>query len=173
MSNPLTAHIVPLAVAELVPTPESVLGQMGVPRQAAVSDRVYKTIEEAIELFSACVEPVGIISELPKDAFARIYAGEGENAEDTPLEHVFTKADSLALYALTLGSQLSEEIGKLCQSGDVALGCALDAAASIAADTGARSCENHFAALLAEHQAIVAGMCRDKRNCFKPSGPSR
>lgn len=51
------SHIVPLTIAELVPAPESVLRQMGVPKRETIRDRVYRLVEEAIEVFSECAEP--------------------------------------------------------------------------------------------------------------------
>ncbi len=87
------SQIVSLKKTELIPTPNSVLQQMGVPKNANTQQGVLTFIEEAIEIFSECAQPVGLVSEIAENEFAMIYKGEGENAKDTPLEHIFTKAD--------------------------------------------------------------------------------
>ncbi len=153
------SQIVPVAIAELLPAPESILMQMGVPKRAIKRDRVYKLAEEAIEVFSECAEPVGLLAEIPVEEFAVVYKGEGENAEDTPLDHIFSKAENLALYALTLGSKVSEKIEEIYDSGDVALGTLLDSTASVAADNGAGCCERYFLDFLSQRGLLMDDIC--------------
>ena len=153
------SEIVPIPAAELMPTPESVLGQMGVPKHAIGENRAYELTKEAIEVLLECVEPAGLLSEISVEEMAAIYRGEGENAGDTPLEHIFTKADALAGYALTLGDKISQRIEEIWKSDDVALGGVLDSAASVAADNGAELCEVYFQEKLSKRQGVKGDRC--------------
>ncbi|HJN69707.1 MAG: vitamin B12 dependent-methionine synthase activation domain-containing protein [Candidatus Marinimicrobia bacterium] len=148
-----------LTIAELMPTPESVLRQMGVPKQRINLDKVYGLTEDAIKVFSDCAEPAGLLSEISKKEFAFIYKGEGNNAKNTPLEHIFTEADNLAVYALTLGNKVSKKIEELCNSDDVALGGILDATASVAADKGAEFCEQYLLDILSNRKLLTHDIC--------------
>ncbi len=153
------SRIVPLTITEVMPKPESVLMQMGVPRRAAVSSAVQSLVENAIEILSQYAAPAGVMTEISEKQFTIVYAGEGCNARDTPLEHIFPQARRLAVYALTLGEKISGKIAGLCNSGDVALGGALDAAASVAADNGSEFCEQFFYNLIAKKQPTIHDTC--------------
>ncbi len=66
--------------------------------------------------------------------FEKIYPGEGRNDEDTPLEHVMQDASSMALFAVTLGNEVSQRITDLFDGGELAEAYILDQIASFAAD---------------------------------------
>ncbi|MEJ2580665.1 MAG: vitamin B12 dependent-methionine synthase activation domain-containing protein [Acidobacteriota bacterium] len=78
---------------------------------------------------------------ISKPNFEGLYPGEGHNDEDTPLEYVIEGAVSLALFAVTLGEEISERIADLFVGGELADAFILDQIASFAAD----------------HLALVAG----------------
>ena len=117
---------------------------MRVPGGARVPDSVGDLVDRAIAVYRSYAEPAGLLAEISLDVFAALYEGEGGNAPDTPLEHVFKKADTLAVFALTLGNRISEKINRLAVSKDIALAGTLDATASVAADAGAAYCEQLF-----------------------------
>ena len=100
-------HIVPLQIAELIPSPQAILKQMGIPKESIIQDSLLRMVDDAIELFSEYAQPAGILAETSISEFATIYKGQGKNAEDTPLQHIFTKADYLALFTSTLGARIS------------------------------------------------------------------
>ncbi|MFQ6112651.1 MAG: vitamin B12 dependent-methionine synthase activation domain-containing protein, partial [bacterium] len=82
--------------------------------------------------------------------FQTVLRGEGQNAEDTPIAHIFPQADHLALFALTMGSDVSLKIEELFKNNDFALGSMLDSVASLAADKAVEVCETTFSENLRE-----------------------
>lgn len=95
---------------------------------------VQSILDQSREVFIDCVRPSGLYQSLTAGEFNEIYHGTGDNEEDTPLEHVVEDATSLALFAVTLGDEISERISTLFDAGELAEGYILDQVASFAAD---------------------------------------
>ena len=102
----------------------------GSPAVAAVQS----IIDLSREVFADGAEPRGLYQSLAVADFDQIYRGRGDNDDDTPLEHVVDEAVSLALFAVTLGDQISERISALFDTGELAEGYILDQVASFAAE---------------------------------------
>lgn len=102
----------------------------GSPAVAAVQS----IIDRSREAFIDNAQPRGLYKSITKKDFDQIYPGQGDNDDDTPLEHVLDEAVSLALFAITLGADLSKEISALFDAGELAEGYILDQVASFAAD---------------------------------------
>jgi hypothetical protein len=137
-------RIVEFEVGEIMPTREDVLERQGIPAGAPVKDRILALADGAMDMFAGSAEPIGMMSELSIEQFADIYAGEGENAPDTPLGLIYPQASHLALFVLTMGGGVSARIEELFREDDFALGSMLDAVASLAADNAADVCEGIF-----------------------------
>lgn len=129
---------------DILPSREDVLLNQGMPPGADVPERIETLLGEAIRKFEESVSPVGLIRELTAAEFEPIFAGEGENAEDVMLAQIYPGADNLALFALTMGAEVSREIEELFNTNDFASGSMLDATASIAADTASEVMETLF-----------------------------
>lgn len=125
----------------LQPRAEDVYGALGLKDGARPSARTAALLEPALELLKATSEPRGISEPVTADEFAGIFAGNGKNAPDTPLQKIFPRAGRLHLFAFTLGAPVGAEIKRLFAAGDFALGAVLDAAASLAADNAGRVAE--------------------------------
>jgi len=95
---------------------------------------VQSIIDRSREVFNDTARPRGLFETVAVTDFDLIYRGRGDNEEDTPLEHVIDDAVSLALFAVTLGDQISERISALLDGGELAEGYLLDQVASFAAD---------------------------------------
>ncbi|MCW8984284.1 MAG: hypothetical protein OQK55_03000 [Thermoanaerobaculales bacterium] len=95
---------------------------------------VQSIIDRSREVFNDTAQPRGLYEPLAVKDFDEIYRGRGDNDEDTPLEHVVDEAVSLALFAVTLGDQISDRISALFDAGELAEGYILDQVASFAAD---------------------------------------
>ena len=117
---------------------------MGVPKRAKVPNEVHHLVGQATEIFTDCVQPIAKISEISREDFKSLYGGENLNGADTPLEHIYPEAQSLAVYSLTLGPGISQRIKKFGDSTDVAMEGILDAVASVGADNGAANMEDHY-----------------------------
>jgi hypothetical protein len=115
-----------------------VLRAEGIPDDAPVSERLRGLVDDAIERYASLVEPRGIRAEISADEFATIYRGEGNNEKRTPVEAIYPRAERLALFAVTLGGVLSEEITGLFTDNEPARAYMLDAIASTRADLAAQ-----------------------------------
>ena len=129
--------ILELDAAGLRPEPEFLLRSQGLPPGREPEPEIAALAEEALDLLERHLRPAALAEEVDREAFAAIYRGRGLNAERTPLEEIFPRADRLALFALTLGAELGEAVSRGFAEGDFALATLLDAAASEAAERAA------------------------------------
>lgn len=104
---------VTITADRIVPDPQDILRHQGIPMGAAVKDHIGQLVAEAVEVFLSIAEPKGIIKEISKDGFVRVYEGQGHNDEESPIKPIYEKADDLALFAATMGSALSRRIQEL------------------------------------------------------------
>jgi hypothetical protein len=105
---------------------------------------VQTIIDRSREVFNDTARPRGLFETVAVTDFDPIYLGRGDNDDDTPLEHVIDDAVSLALFAVTLGDQISERISALFDGGELAEGYLLDQVASFAADELAEIAARRF-----------------------------
>ncbi len=150
MTQPL-----PLRTNDVLPAPEAVLRSQGVKNDNEVTARVYTLVEKAIDIFYQLCEPVGVRAEITVNEFDDVFAGEGENAADTPLAGIYPRAQALALFALTMGTPVSARIEELFKSNDFALASLLDAVASLAADQAVEVWEASFLHALVEEGRTI------------------
>ena len=147
--------VVQLNRSDILPGREAVLRFQGMAEGATVQGQVAALLTEALDIFNKTCEPMGIIEELSTNEFREIFRGEGENNRDTPLDHIFPQADALALFALTVGGEVSRRIEDLFAENDFALGSMLDAVASLSADKAVEVCEASFL-----HDLVQRGLAR-------------
>jgi hypothetical protein len=102
----------------------------GSPSEASVNS----IVERSREVFIDSVRAIGLYQPLSIEEFEEVYRGDGDNDSDTPLEHVVEEAVSLALFAVTLGEEISDRIAAHFEAGELADGYILDQVASFAAD---------------------------------------
>jgi len=112
----------------------------GSPAVAAVQS----IIDRSREIFIDRARPTGLYESLTVTDFEQIYRGRGDNDDDTPLEHVIEDADSIALFAVTLGPAVSDRVTALFDAGELAEGYILDQVASFAADELAQIAGHRF-----------------------------
>lgn len=117
-----------------MPPSGGVLERMGMASPSDLSARTVALLESATDEFTRLAEPRGLAEDLSAAEFAAVYAGEGLNSHETPLAQIWPRADSLALFAATLGEPVSTRIAELFAAGDMAAGFVLDAVASVSAD---------------------------------------
>ena len=147
--------VVQLSRPDILPEREAVLRFQGMADGMTVQGQVTALLAEALDIFNETCEPVGIIAELSVSEFRELFRGEGENAGDTPLEHIYPQAEALALFALTVGGEVSRRIEELFAENDFALGSMLDAVASLSADKAVEVCEASFL-----HDLVQRGLAR-------------
>jgi len=117
----------------VVPSRAAVLAGQGIPEGAA-SERVGAILDQAIARFIDLAQPRAVCQGISATDFSSVYQGEGLNSDRTPVAEAARRADHLALFAVTLGQPVSDEITALFATSDLALAAMLDAVASAAAD---------------------------------------
>lgn len=133
-----------ISVEQIKPEAEGVLRAQGIPLGVEPPPRVQSLYDSAEELFLKLAAPVGIMAEVSQETFAEIYRGNGLNEPVTPLEKIFPRAAHLALFAFTLGMEISHEIEEQFNSNGLAVGYMLDAVASFSADKASRVAQEIF-----------------------------
>jgi len=129
--------VIALDAIRTPPDRAAVLEAQGIPRTARVSEHVLGLADRSIERYAELVQPRGTIAEITAEEFAPIFRGEGINAGRTPVEEVYPGAEHLALFAVTLGAAISDEVSALFRQNEPAEAYALDAIASERADAAA------------------------------------
>lgn len=127
-----------------------VLKMQEIPSDKKPSEKVVALFNKAEEIFCKHARPIGIISGISKPEFENVYYGEALNEKETPLDTIFRRADHLALFALTVGEEVSRKITELFEAREFALASMLDATASIGVEKAADSIENNFFNLLTQ-----------------------
>jgi hypothetical protein len=91
-------------------------------------------MEEATRVFTEMARPIAIVNRIPGEEFRAIFEGEGLNESATPIGTVFPAAHCLALFAATVGAEVSRQISRLFESGQEVKALFLDTVASRAAE---------------------------------------
>jgi hypothetical protein len=133
-----------------------VLERMGIGRDREPTATLNDLLSRSAQLLLRHARPAGVVEEIAPAEFRDVFAGEGKNHSPGPLEGVWPRADRLALFAATLGEEMSREIGALFAVGDFALGYVLDAAASVATDGLSRNLARRYLAALVARGDVPA-----------------
>jgi hypothetical protein len=151
------SEIVTFSTEEMTPDRAAVFENQSIPLDAAVSRGVEALFERALRRLADSATPRGLYSEISIADFAMVYRGEGRNEPRTPVGDILGQADHLALFAVTLGDRIGQEITRCFHSNDLALGAMLDSAASAAADKLAELVERRFARALSADGRAAPG----------------
>ena len=133
---------------EVLPDRDAVMQAQGIAPEAIVSKRIERLYDSAASIVMKSSGPIAARRDVRLDEFAHIHHGEGRNEPRTPLEDIFPRADNLALFAVTLGSDVCEAIDTCFKENDFALGSMVDAVASAATDMLAAFVERGYLAAL-------------------------
>lgn len=147
-------RIINFSINEIIPDREVVYKSQGIKQETKVPQKITDLYDYSLSLFKKDVEPKGIIKEISISEFSQIFQGNGENEENTPVQHISPLADYLALFALTLGKNISAAISGLFSRKDFALAYMLDSIASASADKAASIAELYFLLMLNKRKNI-------------------
>jgi len=136
-------RIIEIPLEAVAPQEVKVYLLQGIPEGAQPHERVRKLYREAEVLFLETARPRAIIAQVSAAQFAEIYPGEGNNEPQSPLPLIYPQAFHLALFAGTVGAEVSENVESLMKSGSTnfALGFMLDTIASYSTDRIAEAAE--------------------------------
>jgi len=136
--------VISIGIDDTVPSVESVLTAQGVPVGASPDERIKRLAGDAVSIYRELAEPAGILAGISVSDFEDIYFGEGLNEDVTPLESIFKSAETLCLFAVTVGSKITNRIPDLFNQRDFALGSMLDSAASEGTENAAQWIEGYY-----------------------------
>ncbi len=109
---------------------DAVFRGQGMTEKTRITRTVETLFERALSIYREAADCAALIAEVTIAQFMEIYGGEGENDVPSVVELIAPKARALMLFALTSGSKITEEIKRLFDEKDVALGYMLDVVAS-------------------------------------------
>lgn len=150
-------EIVPIALETVVPTLENVLRAQGIPPAVTPNPRTVELAQRSADLYRELARPAGMWRAIPIEVFDEVFSGEGQNALATPVEDTVHQADDLALFAVTVGEQLTAAVADLFAHNDPALASMLDTQASEGAELAAAATESRYVAWLAEQDRYRGG----------------
>jgi hypothetical protein len=130
---------------ELLTAAEAAVRDLEAHRDSPAAPQVRALIDGGQGLFVKNAHPRGVYQSITLPEFRKVYHGDGGNDDDTPLEHILDEAEALALFAVTLGREVSQQIEDFFDAGNPADGYILDQIASFAADELAQIAARRFA----------------------------
>jgi len=147
-------RIINFSINEITPDREVVYKSQGIKQETKVPQKINDLYDYSLSMFTKNIEPKGIIKEISISEFSEIFQGNGKNEKNTAVQHIFPLADYLALFAFTLGKNISDTISGLFSKKDFALAYMLDSIASACADKAASIAELYFLSMLNERKNI-------------------
>lgn len=146
-----------VSVDDVLPSVSAVLEAQDIPLVRHNDERLRMLALQSIALYREKAQPTGIFQDITKEEFKLVFVGEGNNDANSPVGPISLGSDFLALFAVTLGDQISKEISRLFRTNDFALGSMLDTAASEGTEMAAQMVENQYRRHLKETEADVPG----------------
>jgi hypothetical protein len=136
--------IINISRSETVPSQIDTFLLQGNPRHTRPPQNIVSLFEKAEKIFMECAEPAGIVADISKSEFIKVYKGESRNEKRSPVAEISERADYLALFAVTIGQATQDKISELFENGELTLGIMLDAVASAAAEMAADEVERKY-----------------------------
>jgi cobalamin-dependent methionine synthase I len=148
--------VIEFNVDEVIPNKAEVLDIQGMGSRPNIPARILTLLESALEIFKQMAVPKGLMADLKLADFEAVYEN-GLNSPGNPVQQIFPKADALALFAVTLGSPLTEKASGLFMQGEPALGYMLESVATAGAERLGNLMSQRFLEFLSEKNAQAAG----------------
>ncbi len=136
------SRIIRLDPAAITPRADSVYRRLGHRDGDGVGFKVKRLFDQAVGIFLDSARPVGLVQGVSREEFGPVFDGEGRNSREAPLRRIYPRAERLALFAVTLGEEVSGRIGGLFDADDFPLGAMLDAVTSLAAERAVEELES-------------------------------
>ena len=126
--------VIKLDVNDVTPSIKEVMENQGMAGRKNLPERIRTLMDSARDLFRQLAEPMGVFEEISPSDFWEIYEGNGMNSDDGPVPNIVSGADSLAIFAATMGQTLAMRSSELFKEGKAPLGYMLDAVNSCGAE---------------------------------------
>ena len=151
-------QIIPITKDAVSPSLAAVLRSQGISEGTAASERVMQLAEMSLIIYHELSAPVGLVMEINREEFTAVYQGQGLNEKSTPLGQIAPAAERLALFAITLGKDVSDRISLLFDEQEFALGALLDGVASESAEMASQVLESEYQEYLKRNGLLKAGI---------------
>jgi hypothetical protein len=148
-------RIIKISRSETVPSQTDTFLLQGIPRHIRPSQKIVSLFGEAERIFREYAEPAGIVTDISKSEFTKVYKGESRNEKRTPVAEIAERADYLALFAVTIGQAINDKINELFEHQEFTLGIMLDSVASAAAEMAADAVERNYFERLREQNRVA------------------
>jgi len=146
--------------------PKAVWLELGYLNPPQARRAIQEAFQRAMEVGPTLLEPKACydIFQIERVTPSSVEIEGGVSFESQDLAQRYQGAKELAAFIMTLGSRLEEQVAKLFHDGNPALGCVLDAFASIAVDVMAHRMKDLIQkdALSRGYQAMTYGYCIGK-----------
>ena len=159
------SKIIGLKIQDIEPERDIVFKENGYSPVKNISEKIKNLYEDALNIFRENSNPVGIFSKISKEEFEKVFFGEGNNSNETPVQNIYPKAELLTLFAVTLGKGVSEKILELFQKNDFASGHMLDCIASLTADNAVRKMEKFARKNIKNHEENILTLAYSPGYC--------
>ena len=146
--------IIEISAEEILPEVEDVLKAQGIPAHDDVQPRTIELAGSALAAFRVLAQPKGLVMEITPEQFEPVYEGQGQNAQPNPLGDIYRQAESLALFAVTTGETIGQEIARQFDVNEYAPAAMLDAAASEGTERLANELEQNYREHLAKNNRL-------------------
>lgn len=143
---------------DLYPLRTDVFKAMDIPENKPVPPVIEDLYDTAFEIFKTSIDPKGMYRTISIQDFDPLYQGEGQNAPLTPLPGIYARAIHLALYAFTLGKDISDRVSRFINEKDYPLGFMLDRIASESADRASDVAEKQFTAKILKESNLTSDL---------------
>ena len=148
-------RIIKISRNETVPSQTDTFLLQGIPQHIRPPQKIVSLFGEAESIFREHAEPAGIVTDISKSEFTKVYKGESRNEKRTPVAEIAERADYLALFAITIGQAMNDKINELFEHEEIALGMMLDAVASAASEMAADAVERNYFERLREQNRVA------------------
>jgi hypothetical protein len=133
----------PIRASDIRPVENQILHGPGFGGPAEPDERMKKILADALLAFDELTRPMAIIAPATIPEFKTIYSSPVQDQTPTPVSRIFSKAEFIYLFAVTIGAGIEDRINKLFDAHDFALGYTLDAAASCGTENAAQYVVDH------------------------------
>ncbi|MDI6808800.1 MAG: vitamin B12 dependent-methionine synthase activation domain-containing protein [Candidatus Eisenbacteria bacterium] len=137
-------RILHIPVQEVIPSLSAVLEGQGIPRSSEPDARTKQLAQDARLVFEEKAQPAGVVMEIARDEFKIVFEGEGRNEDESPVSPIYQASDALALFVVTIGESVCNEISRMFREKDSAFGSMLDSAASGGTEMTAQAVEDFY-----------------------------
>ncbi|UCG60782.1 MAG: hypothetical protein JSV52_10665 [Candidatus Zixiibacteriota bacterium] len=146
-----------ISPARVTPSVEVILKNQGIPLGTDINRRIHELAGEALSKYERLARPKALLMRISQGEFEPVYRGLGRNETPAPLDAIYHAASTLALFAVTIGEPICEEISRLFETQDYAAAAMLDAAASEGAELIAHEAEWRLRDQLNENEQLPTG----------------